>query len=161
MFDQETFDNLEKIAPFVKNYCIISKISENNYYSNLIIRNLLDKDPDLIIPAFSEIKQKVTIDKVIHYDKLIFPKHVVILYTKNFDTYSVDLRGWNLDELIILGDGNTYSLEYAIMRFSKSRFSIKTQVKSNIEIEEHISDLHFTKQRYDFVSVLVLGKNLD
>lgn len=58
IFSKEVFENMKYYSPFLNHYCIIAKISENSYFSDLLVASPSSDTQKMIYSSFGSLLQK-------------------------------------------------------------------------------------------------------
>lgn len=156
---KETFDNLEKEAPFVKNFCLIARMNEERYYTDVCEGMFTGYLNSMILYSFDNLLRKVTKGTTLNYDDLIFPPTVVVLFSKAHVKYNFDLRTSNLDRFITLYNGKNYGLGSIVLNISKL-FRFGYVLRTGAELKRKgTSSGFFTVYTNSFLSFMVLKSN--
>lgn len=155
-FDKETFDNLENEAPFVKNFCLIARVNEDEFYTDACIGFFDFNLNSMILNGLNIFLYNVTRRNIQNYDDLIIPPTVIILFKSAYVRYNFDFSHINFDRFITLYNGQNYSLLSLILNIPRTfRFDYELRT-GDVLRRKGTSTGFFSKYSYNFLSLMVL-----
>ncbi|RVD92350.1 hypothetical protein TUBRATIS_11540 [Tubulinosema ratisbonensis] len=156
-FDSDTFYKLHKIAPFVKKYCVIVKLNDNTYFTDILIGKYKFNLLRSVLTSFDKFIN-MTDYKLTSKNNIILPKYVINLFKYCDKKYNIDFSLVNTQSFIILQDGNEYQLNKMVV-LEKSYWFSEYKLKNESEIRSFCT-LFNQRNLYDygFCSFLVLKR---
>lgn len=114
-FSQDTFDNIKTNAPFLARYCLIAKMKDDLYFTDILKFYPNANINQVVRMSYNNFIEIVSIDKEIHYENLFFPEKLVILADRSINKYIFNFNCLS-DFNFILHDGNTFTIRSLILK---------------------------------------------
>ncbi|RVD93384.1 hypothetical protein TUBRATIS_000860 [Tubulinosema ratisbonensis] len=160
IFTKNEFINLEKVSPFVKNYCVIVEMDDHFYYTNFLMSSTNISLGDMIESSFSQMVELICKNDIRDYDKIIFPKNVVILISDTGLKYYIDFRNVDIHNIYTMMDGNYYGIKGIVLNIHNF-FRNKCLAMDTEEFDRFKETGSYKKYATDFMGLLVLSRNIN
>lgn len=111
LFDRKTFKNINKKAPFVKKYCVIVKLSEDSYFTDIITTEY--KLPLLykaVFDGFQRFENLICENGKFDLKKIFLPEYAIVIFKKSKMKYNIDFREYNIVFFITILEKYHYML---------------------------------------------------
>ncbi|RVD91929.1 hypothetical protein TUBRATIS_15920 [Tubulinosema ratisbonensis] len=158
IFTKNEFDNLEKVAPLVKNYCVIVEMEDKSYFTNVLKSTNNLSLQHMIQSSLNPMIELICKNDIRDYDKFFFPKNVVILMSKGNPKYYIDFRNVNIHNVYTMVDGNYYGIKGIVLNIH-GFFGTKC-LAMNAEEFDTFKETGSYKYGIDFLALLVLSRNM-
>ncbi|RVD91930.1 hypothetical protein TUBRATIS_15940 [Tubulinosema ratisbonensis] len=158
IFTKNEFDNLKKWHHLL-NYCVIVEMDDKSYFTNVLKSTNNFSFENMIESSLYPMVKLICKNDIRDYDKIIFPKNVIILMSKGNLEYYIDFRNVDIHNVYTMVDGNYYGIKGIVLNIHKL-FGDECLAMDTEEFDRFKETGSYRNHAHDFMALLVLSRNM-